>query len=255
MPRFKGYSVWVEVEGKKLPEFDPEFFCDDIPLIVCYVPCEAGKKFRIGCTFPMAEIKKENHVSSIAVDGRDLSLECSVLHKNPRRDCYSGRRIPSWEPFTVKIETYAESTAVKRKKRPKPNTAPPSDGRIHETKTNVTHFVKYGEEQSYQEPKGTFRYELFDTETLCEFKFLYRGLDMLIAKDLAPRHDRPAVYPPPPLGSGPNLQAARVDPAVQPPVVPVPACLGEGNPTIPASSTSIQTESLRSWEEEEAQAD
>lgn len=48
MPAFGGYDVWVEVEGKRLEEFDfdEEFVCDGVPLLTSHIASEAGKVSR-----------------------------------------------------------------------------------------------------------------------------------------------------------------------------------------------------------------
>jgi hypothetical protein len=46
MPQVLGFDISVEVEGKKLPEYQPEVTHDEtlgVPVTTCWIPSEAGK--------------------------------------------------------------------------------------------------------------------------------------------------------------------------------------------------------------------
>jgi hypothetical protein len=46
MPQVLGFDISVEVEGKKLPEYQPELTHDEkrgVPVTTCWIPSEAGK--------------------------------------------------------------------------------------------------------------------------------------------------------------------------------------------------------------------
>ena len=44
MPGIANYSAWIEVDGKKLPEYDIQY-SDNGTRATCWIPSEAGKVF------------------------------------------------------------------------------------------------------------------------------------------------------------------------------------------------------------------
>jgi hypothetical protein len=44
MPGIANYAAWIEVDGKKLPEYDVQY-SDNGTRATCWIPSEAGKVF------------------------------------------------------------------------------------------------------------------------------------------------------------------------------------------------------------------
>ncbi|TEB33410.1 hypothetical protein FA13DRAFT_1708225 [Coprinellus micaceus] len=63
----QGFEAWIEVDGRRLEEFKIEMEWEKV---VCWVPCEAGKEFAIGCSLPWYKVCTTNHAIKVHLDGK-----------------------------------------------------------------------------------------------------------------------------------------------------------------------------------------
>ncbi|KIM48548.1 hypothetical protein M413DRAFT_81123 [Hebeloma cylindrosporum] len=67
MPTVDNFSVWIEVEGEQLPEYQVQSFSKrDQSIRTCWIPSEAGKEFKI---FYRDSLREVDTRTRILVDG------------------------------------------------------------------------------------------------------------------------------------------------------------------------------------------
>ncbi|TEB33411.1 hypothetical protein FA13DRAFT_1812610 [Coprinellus micaceus] len=210
-----GFEAWIEVEGRRLEEFRAESEGDKL---VCWIPCEAGKDFAIGCSVPLYRLRTTNHSIFAYLDGTSASLISNVVRQNlftgyPETRLFSEELVKGahatrafqfgsleltdddtflhapakqFGEITVtfnSVQAYVETTtdAVK-------GSTWKDYYRAHErSKKGVSHCVKLGEEKP--RAAGVKHNKAIGAQKVCTIVFKYRQMDVLVADGIAPRRE------------------------------------------------------------------
>ncbi|TEB33412.1 hypothetical protein FA13DRAFT_1812611 [Coprinellus micaceus] len=215
MPSNHEIEAWIEVEGKRLEEF--QVYIDvsgGEPRVVCWVPCEQGKEFSISCSLPPERVNEANHTVKVHLDGNRVGLSKNSFDKDPgetedRVRNFTGaivREKRIIRPFQfgtldltdddsalqtserrfgeIMLGVYSvERWAVLNEGRAKLRTVK-DDYRAHErSEKGLNHCVRLGEERTLRTNQ---LFKAVGQKLVCTFIFNYRPMETLIAKGMAP---------------------------------------------------------------------
>ncbi|KIM48544.1 hypothetical protein M413DRAFT_81087 [Hebeloma cylindrosporum] len=212
MPTVDNFSVWIEVEGKQLPEYQVQSSVnEDQSVRTCWIPSEAGKEFRIVYRDSLREI---DTCTRILVDG----VPCSGLVQRPIAFSTAPDTIvhdgqsasaTTYKPYVFsncqltehasttdraaaslgEIVVGVEHVLVTADNQPwasKVSDLPPL--RIHErAKKGIVHGTQLGKEVPRSVRTTTYTTTI---RKLVSFHFKYRPLEVLKADGIVPR-DKP----------------------------------------------------------------
>ncbi|KAF9037664.1 hypothetical protein BJ165DRAFT_1502382 [Panaeolus papilionaceus] len=217
MPTKDNFSVWIEVEGRSLPEYGITISKED-QSVECWVPSELNKPFEI-CVYD--SIRSYSSAFDVRVDGNDVSCG-RVIVKSDEETKRPSTRVRGYQLTKRTMQSFYFSQCILldpdifnssvlrgvgqieveieqvrlRKTRATPRkrlTIPPLflNERVHK---GIDHGIRVGDEiQKYYDPFPTFATQR--VRYLGTFIFKYRPIEVLRAHELVPHFKRPSMTP------------------------------------------------------------
>ncbi|KAH6913490.1 hypothetical protein BKA70DRAFT_1558802 [Coprinopsis sp. MPI-PUGE-AT-0042] len=217
MPQVLGFDISVEVEGNKLPEYQPEVMHEKtlgLPVITCWVPSEAGKEFCV-VVAPPAAPRDVHWLFKLKLDGIDVKSGGDFLKKDNnaalrfahervsanavRRFLFARIQLTDDEselhatsPDLGSITLLMRSVNEFVERAAKTNYSAAQVQRVVQEKAGkaFAHCIGFGE-QVRSKPEGK-RYTLKGMALQAMVVFKYRNLDILIADGIVPGRKQPA---------------------------------------------------------------
>ncbi|KAF9556041.1 hypothetical protein CPC08DRAFT_108124 [Agrocybe pediades] len=209
MPSIGNYSAWIEVDKKRLPEYQIEYSRDS-GQASCYVPSEVGKEFRVCYSDSLRAITT---AASVSVDGSD-KLCGRMVYSNQEKPEKKSIRVMSgaetgklYRPFvfaacqlvddddaSIPSASLGEINVHVKHVKFMGYKPPPSRDyrvdlpslRIHEqAKKGIDHGVQLGSPKLHISKSA----KVNDIQKLVTFTFKYRSLDVLTANEIVPKHE------------------------------------------------------------------
>ncbi|KAJ7679209.1 hypothetical protein DFH06DRAFT_1032888 [Mycena polygramma] len=215
MPALGPYSCWIEVDGVRLPEYSSEYSADGREA-TCWIPSEVNKKFSIHWTDSKASATRQVY-GFVAVDGHDCGGYPLILvragsqiigtgHRDSVRASQTTRRplifgrqeltdddrfldtslSPDLGTITLKLDhvnRYRTAPTLRHFA-----SIPSRQSKLHErSKKAIGHSVRLGAEFRSLAPSHMVDDTALEIlESLAQFTFRYRPLDLLKANGIAP---------------------------------------------------------------------
>jgi len=206
MPGISNYSAWIEVDGKKLPEYDVQY-SDNGTRATCWIPSEAGKEFSIVYDHPL---RVSATSTKIWIDG--VSCRGKVMKAKSRKTIVYHKGISTSEhtyrpyvfsncqltdnddafglgPGIGEIKLTVRDALVQARVPFSHNHAVLPPLHIHErSKKGIVHGTQLGQDVS-RPRKGL--YHTRSIQKLASFVFKYRPIAVLMADGIAPPEKSP----------------------------------------------------------------